>query len=254
VELGQKKGTIREEEKEMIHSVIDFGETYVREIMIPRIDMVAVSHTTPIQEIVELIRKYKYSRIPVFKDRIDNIQGILFAKDLLPFVYGKSADVNILSTIRPTIFIPEKKKIDDLLREFQEKKTNIAIVVDEYGGTSGMVTLEDVVEEIIGEIHDEYDEEEPPVQWLTTDTALVDARINLDDLEEIFSIKFPEERDYDTLGGLIYHLFGDIPDKGSHVSYKNLLFTIELVQGNRIQKVKINRVYKKTSNSEDTSF
>lgn len=239
VEVSEIQGALQEEEKAMIYSIFEFGETAVREIMIPRIDMVAVPIDMRINEVLDLIKKHRFSRMPLYDKRVDNITGIIFAKDLLPFLDKKSANLEVGTLGRPAYFVPERMKIDKLLREFQQRKTNIAIVVDEYGGTAGLVTLEDILEEIVGEIRDEYDFEAPLYRWIDENTLLVNGRMNLDDLEEVVVLGIEEERDYDTLGGFLYSRMGDIPEPQTEVVYNDVKYTIDRVQRNRITRVKI---------------
>jgi len=164
IELGEEKGTIQSEERMMIDSIFEFGETTVKEIMVPRIDMVCIEMHASLKDLIRLIRERGHSRIPVYEGRIDNIRGVIHVKDLIPVLDKSSRDVKLMDLARPAYFVPESKKIDDLLREFQRQKVHMAIVVDEYGGTAGLVTLEDIIEEIVGEIQDEYDKEAPLYQ------------------------------------------------------------------------------------------
>ncbi len=239
VEVSEIRGGLQEEEKAMIYSIFEFGDTFVREIMIPRIDMVAVAASARVNEVIELIKKHRFSRMPLYDKRVDNITGILYAKDLLPYLDRQSTNVEVGMLGRPAYFVPEKMKIDKLMREFQQRKTNIAVVVDEYGGTAGLVTLEDIIEEIVGEIRDEYDFEAPLYRWMDERTLLVNARMNLDDLEEEVVLGIEEERDYDTLAGFLYSRVGEIPAEQQEVVYNEVKYTIDKVQGNRIHRVRI---------------
>ena len=239
IELGEEKGTIQEEEKEMIDSIFEFGETTVREIMVPRIDMVCVEVTTPIEELIGLIQKEGHSRIPIYEERIDNIVGVIHAKDLIPFLANSQKITNLRKLARPAYFIPESKKIDDLLREFQQEKTHMAIVVDEYGGTAGLVTLEDVIEEIVGEIQDEYDQEQPLFKKISENIWLVDAKIDIPEFNETFPEPLPEDEDYESLGGFIFDITGNVPEENEIIQWGNYKFQIEKLEGQRIAEVKV---------------
>ncbi|MCF7805697.1 MAG: hemolysin family protein [Candidatus Marinimicrobia bacterium] len=239
VEVSESQGTLQEQEKEMIYSIFDFGDTFVREIMIPRIDMKAIPTSMKVKEVIDIIKEHRYSRLPLYDKRVDNITGIIFAKDLLPYLGKTAANVQIAMLSRPVYFVPEKMKIDKLLREFQQRKTNIAIVVDEYGGTSGLVTLEDIIEEIVGEIRDEYDFETPMYRWLDQHTILVNARMTLDDLDDVVELDIPEEREFDTLGGFLYSRVGEIPEQKTEIENEGIRYIIDRVHGNRITRVRI---------------
>ncbi len=236
-ELGEEEGTLQEEESDMIQSIFEFKDKMVREIITPRVDMVALQSSTTIDEVMDIINDKQFSKIPVYKDTIDNIKGILYAKDLVPYLMGSRPNVNLVSIARQPFFVPENKRIDELLNEFKSRKTNIAIVVDEWGGTSGLVTLEDVVEEVLGEIRDPYDKDEFFIKQESDGSFLVDASISIYDFEEETEIEFPEEREYDTLGGLIFDFLGDIPKPNEEIEYLNRKFTVINLEGNRIGKI-----------------
>jgi gliding motility-associated protein GldE len=240
VDMGEEKGTLQQDEKEMIHSIFEFGETTVKEIMIPRIDMVCISIDSKLDSLLSLIKKYLHSRIPLYKEKVDNIIGIIYAKDLLPFVNRKSnQNVNLENLARPAYFVPEQKKIDELLREFQSQRIHMAIVVDEYGGTSGIVTLEDIIEEIVGEIQDEHDSELPLYQKITDNEYIVDGGMDLEEINEEIQLNLPTEEGVETLAGFLFGLFGSVPREKQSVSYENIKFVIEKVIRRRITKVKI---------------
>ena len=240
-DISQEQGTLQTEESEMIQSIFDFKDKTVHEIMVPRVDIVGLSKDSAIDIIMDIIKEQQFSKIPIYKDSVDNIKGILYAKDIIPYLLGSRPKINLLSLSRETFFVPEQKKLDDLLLDFKEKRTNIAIVVDEWVGTSGLVTLEDVVEEVIGEIHDPFDKAESGILLADDGSLIVDASISIYDLEEQTDIIFPEseERDFDTLGGLILDLLGDIPQKNDSVEYQNRVYTVKTIESNRINKVHI---------------
>ena len=241
--ISQQKGTLQSEESNMIQSIFDFKDKTVHEIMIPRVDMIALPTNATIDVIMDLIKDQQYSKIPIYKDSIDNIKGILYAKDFIPYLVGSRPNINVLALSREPFFVPEQKSLDDLLLDFKEKRTNIAIVVDEWGGTSGLVTLEDVVEEVIGEVHDQFDKDESNIKKIDENNIIVDASISIYDLEEQTDIVFPdsEDRDFDTLGGLILNLLGEIPNKNDSVKYQNRIYTVKNIEGNRINKVHISQ-------------
>lgn len=241
IEMGEEKGTIHTEEKEMIKSIFAFSATTAKEIMVPRIDMVCLEVSFTVSELVKIVREKGHSRIPVYEERIDNLKGVVHVKDFIPELVNGGDKIDLQKLMRPAFFVPENKKIDDLLREFQQEKIHMAIVVDEYGGTAGLVTLEDVIEEIVGEIQDEHDKEQPLYRILAPGTYLVDGRITIDELNDALPepILQSEEEDYETLGGLIYHITESIPNKSDHVSYLNYDFVVEDIDRQRIKKVKV---------------
>jgi CBS domain containing-hemolysin-like protein len=240
VDFGEEKGTLEEEEKEMIHSIFEFGETSVKEIMIPRIDMISISSTAEIEELLDLIKEYLHSRVPVYTETVDNIVGVVYAKDLLPLMNTKkSQDVSIENLTRPAYFVPEQKKIDDLLREFQSEKIHMAIVVDEYGGTSGLVTLEDIIEEIVGEIQDEYDSDLPLHRQISENIFVVDGSMPLEEINEELKIDLPTEEGVETIGGFLFGLFGSVPKEKEIAKYNRYEFIIEKIVERRIKQVRI---------------
>jgi len=240
-ELGEEEGTLQEEESDMIQSIFDFKGKTVGEIITPRVDIVSLKSDESIDTAMDTIAERQFSKIPIYKDSIDNIKGILYAKDIIPYLMGSRPNVNLQTLAREPFFVPETKPIDDLMEEFKSRKTSIAIVVDEWGGTEGLVTLEDVVEEVVGEIRDPYDQEESNVFKQPDGSFIVDGSITIYDLKEETDIEFPEERDYDTLAGFILDTLTDIPQTGEHVEFNNRVFTVQTVENNRIGKVKIQK-------------
>ena len=241
-ELGEEKGSLDEEESDMIRSIIKFDDKTVREIMTPRVDMLSLPSNSSIDDAMDLISKKQFSKIPLYKDNIDEVNGVIYAKDLVPYLIGSRPNVKLKSISRDVYFVPEQKPIDDLLNDFKEKKISLAIVVDEWGGTSGLVTLEDIVEEVMGEIRDPYDIENSPVSKLNDGSFIVDGKISIYDLEEeIEGMSFPEDRDYDTLGGLILDNLEDIPKEGEIVIHDEWRIKVLDLDGNRITKVQISK-------------
>lgn len=242
-DLGIQHGTLQEEEHGMIHSIAEFGETTVREIMVSRMDMIAIADTASLSDVFNVVREYSYSRYPVYQESLDDIIGLIYAKDLLPLIEKEATnpDTPWLNLCRTDVlYVPETKKIDDLLDEFQLKKTHVAIVTDENSGTEGLVTMEDILEEIVGEIHDETDDDEENqfIQKMDTNTYIINARINLDDLSEALNLSLEWEEDsFDTLAGLILHINEDIPKKGEVILYENLKMTVQSLENHRIEKV-----------------
>ncbi len=224
----------------MIRAVMELGTTAVREVMVPRIDIVAVDAEAHLQEVAETIVRRGYSRIPVYKDTIDNIIGMVHAREVLRLLVDGAGPVKVRDVARPAYFVPETKRVLELLTEMQKHRISVAIVVDEYGGTAGLVTLEDLLEEIVGEIVDEFDMEEEPVQRLSDDEALVDARVSIEVLEELFGVRL-EGEEFETVGGFIYHRLGRMPVTGDQVEVDGLLLRVMSVTGRRIRRVRITR-------------
>ena len=244
--IGEAHGTIEEEERALIHSIVDFGDTSVREIMISRLDMVALSVGASVEDAVDIIKNQGHSRLPLYVEHLDNILGVVYAKDLLKHLTEHPGDTQLDWTrlARPPMFVPVGKMLDDLLKDFQEKRTHIAIVVDEYGGTAGLVTLEDVLEEIVGEIRDEHDDEEVElIEHLSETEYLVDAKIDLDDLFEALALNVDtQDFDFETLGGFMYHLAREIPKKGDSFEHGQVLYEVANVEGHRILQVKVTKL------------
>lgn len=235
--------------REMIRGVINLSRRIVREIMIPRVDIVAVNVDIQLKELVKKVCDAGYSRVPVYKDSIDQIVGVLHAKDLLRFVMGKQGRFNVRRLMKKPFFVPETMPLDDLLREFKKRRLHMAIAVDEYGGFGGIVTLEDILEEIVGEIGDEFDEDEKPeFQKKGKDVYEVDPRMPLEDFCDELGVRLPTD-EFDTLGGFVMDLFGGIPQKDQSVSFENLTFKIMEIEGTRINRISV-VVSKKPAPSE----
>jgi putative hemolysin len=236
------EAVLEEEERQMIHGVVELGETQVKEIMRPRPDMICVQGDATPDQIRELVKECGHSRIPIYDESIDSITGIIHVKDLFLLPAEQEKTVKLSSLAREAYFVPETKKVDELLKEFKRDKIHMAIVVDEYGGTAGLVTMEDILEEIVGEIQDEYDKELPPIQKLDERTYRVDAGVSIEDLNETLGTKI-EETGYETVGGFIYDLVGSVPEQGRKLDYESeegvLSLLVEKVEGQRIKTVKI---------------
>lgn len=236
VTAAQEQDMIEEEEEKLIHSIFEFGDTLVREVMIPRTDMVMLEESASMEEALEVIMESGYSRIPVYRGDFDHIVGVLYAKDLLPYLKRGESDARIKDLLREAYFVPESKKVSELLNELRTLTIHMAIVLDEYGGTSGLVTIEDVLEEIVGEIFDEYDRAVELYERLEDGKYSIDARISIDDLNELLGTRLPAH-EWDTLGGLMYNLMGKIPKQGESVDFEGLRLTAQKVVGRRIHKV-----------------
>jgi len=250
VEAGQEEGLLEQEEQKMIVSIFRLGDTLVREIMIPRIDILALDVNTPIEQTMDALQQSGHSRVPVFRDSVDNILGLLYAKDLLGIWREGKREVSLSDHLRQAYFVPEAKKVDELLAELQAKRIHMAIVVDEYGGVAGLVTLEDIVEEIVGEIRDEYDQAEELVyQAINDDEYLFQGRIDLDDFNDIMGTQLPNS-EADTLSGLIYSRIGRVPTAGDNVQIEGLQLTVEQVSGQRIRKVRAQRLTSISDNGD----
>jgi putative hemolysin len=245
VERGGEQGVLEAEEEQMINAVIELGDRRVHEVMVPRVAIAAVESDATLEQAIELVIEVGHSRIPVYHDSIDEVVGILYAKDLLPYLKPDAGPRPPLrKLLRPPVLVPESMTVDDLLHEFQRRKVHIAVVLDEYGGTAGLVTIEDLLEEIVGEIQDEYDVEEPMVVRLSDHEARVDGRADVDEILELFDLdlKLEDAEEYDTVGGLVYHRIGGVPSPGDAVEVDGLRLTVESTDGRRVGKVLVTRM------------
>ena len=238
LEEGERSGAIDKREHELIKSIFEFTDTTVKEIMVPRTDIFAVDVATPKDRLIHTLIDQGYTRVPVFRDSIDHIVGIIYTKDLLGVLEHR--DIIILQDIlRPPYMVPESKKISVLLRELQKKRQHMAIVIDEFGGTEGIITIEDIIEEIVGEIRDEYDEEHSDVETSSDGTVLVNGGITIHDFNERFSATIPEGADYDTISGFLHMQVGRIPELHEEIKFENISFVISKKNERRIRSVKI---------------
>ncbi len=231
---------LEEDEREMIASVIELGDQPVREVMLPRIDIAAMPAAATVRDVLDKIVETGHSRIPVFEDTIDNITGLIYAKDLLKYLRDGKQDDPVAPLAREPYYVPETKKVDELLHEMQQKRIHLAVVVDEYGGTAGLITIEDLIEEIVGEIQDEYDVEESPIEQVSDTEAVFDARVSIRDVNDTLHLHIADE-DFDTLGGLLYHELGKVPSVGDEVRVDGCLVTVLSTTGRRVRKVRVSK-------------
>jgi len=238
VDVAEEEGVLEEEEGEMIRSIFEFGDTVAREIMVPRIDMKAAEASTSVGDLVDLAVEAGHSRIPIYEGSVDRVTGIFYLKDSLRFLRDGRRDVKVGEIMRPAYFVPESKKVDELLREMQKRRVHVAIIVDEYGGTAGLVTIEDILEEIVGEIQDEFDPEGVMVEHVSEHETIVDAIMTLDDVNDLLSVQLVDE-DVDTLGGFVYAKLGRVPERGDAVEDAGVRLVAEEVEGNRITRVRV---------------
>jgi magnesium and cobalt exporter, CNNM family len=241
VETGEEQGVLREQERDMIQGIFDLSDKQVHDVMIPRTDIRAIDVETPGEKVLEQVVAVGHSRIPVYQGTPDEIVGTLYVKDLFRRLARGEKDVSLRQYLRPAHFVPETKRVDQLLTEMQKNKVHMAIVVDEYGGTAGLVTIEDLVEEIVGEIRDEYESEPELVIPVSEHEALMDGRIPFDDVIEAFDLDLPPSEDYDTLGGYIVHELGRLPRQGEEVRTDGVRFAVETVDGRRVRRVRVTR-------------
>jgi CBS domain containing-hemolysin-like protein len=237
---AREEGIIDKGEDELLRSVVEFGDTVVREIMTPRVAMVCIRKDATIDNLKDLIIREKYSRIPVYKDRVDNVEGMVMAKDIIEYADDKHKGQSIEALVRPVLFVPESMEVADLLKELQKAKQKMAVVVDEHGGVSGLVTMEDLVEEIVGEIQDEYDTEESQIVQNGPDDYTVSGGAEVEEMEELFDLELAED-DFITVGGLVTHALGRLPAKGEVLDIKGLKFEILDIDQKKIKKVRIRK-------------
>ena len=238
--VSEEQGVIEEEERQMIHGIIEIGDKTVREVMVPRTDITAIERSTPLQEIVRIFRERGHTRLPVFEGDLDHIVGLIHGKDLLLALADGQQQIDIETMMRPIKYTPASKKVDELLHQMQTEKVHMMIVLDEYGGTAGLVTLEDLLEEIVGEIRDEYDlAEEEPLVILNDREALVDSRFSMAELNERLELGLEESDDYDSVGGYVYATLGDVPEAGETFKTDGVRWTVDAVNGRRIVRVRL---------------
>jgi CBS domain containing-hemolysin-like protein len=240
-EMGSQEGSIEEGEVELIHSIFEFGDTIVREVMVPRPDIVAIDHGRSLREVQDLVLQHGYSRIPVFREELDDVVGIVYAKDVLKALHQGRSEMPLDDVVREARFVPESKKVAELLREMQQQKFHIAMVSDEHGSVAGLVTLEDLLEELVGEISDEYDRDEPLAEPVGDGVYRVDGKMAIDEVNELLDVRLPQD-EWDTVAGLVLGLFGNIPTEGQEIKFDGLEFKAEKVKGRRIAKVLITRL------------
>ncbi len=248
IDLGSRQGVLDDVKRQLLNSVLEFSDLLVRETMVPRTKVIGIEKGASFDEVMRVVNESEHSRIPVYDEDLDNVIGILYVKDFVRELQcGAPPDFQLEKHVRPPFFVPELMKISRLLREFQKRKTHLAVVVDEFGGTSGVVTLEDVVEEIVGEIQDEYDIEEKPIKAMPGPGGgfLADGAASLRDVEEVLGVEFPEEGDYETLGGFLAAVVGKMPTQGSVIVWRGFTFTVRAADERRIQKVEITRIKEK---------
>jgi CBS domain containing-hemolysin-like protein len=238
VTMETERGVLEEEEKEMIHSIFAFGDRVAREVMVPRIDIVGVQRNDTIEAALKIAAERGYTRLPVYHASLDHVVGLLHIRDLVPAVQSGQLETRVWRLMRQPYFVPETKKVAELLQELRLRRQSLAIVLDEYGGTAGLVTLEDLLEEIVGEIYDEYDVESPAVQQIAADTYIVDGRMSVHDVEDLLETALPEG-DFDTVAGLLYDHVGRVPALGDTLGHEHLTFSVEQLARHRISKVRI---------------
>lgn len=242
IDMGTEEGVLEEDEQEMIHGVISFGELMAKEVMVPRTDLVCLAANATLKDAVDVANKSGYSRLPVYEGNQDNVIGVLYAKDLLKVLSDGQTTGGIRDLLRECVYIPQTNTLDDVLTELQDKRVHLAVVVDEYGGTSGIVTMEDLLEEIVGEIFDEYDRSREAIRPVNENVAFVDARVHVDDVNEALGTDIPEDEAFETIGGFVYQSLGRLAEEGEEFEAHGVRVRIEKVSNRRILRVKIRRV------------
>ena len=247
---------LNEEEREMIRSIFDLSETTVDEIMVPRINIVAIDINSDLTTVLKVVKEEGHSRIPIYKDTIDQINGILYVRDIIPWLTEhKMEEWNLSAILKKCHYVPMGKKVNDLMTEFKVKHLHLAVIVDEYGGTAGIVTMEDILEEIVGDIQDEYDEEKPEIIQIEENVYLVDPHVDLSDLNDELNVNLDDEdADYNTLSGLIYHEYGDVPQEGTQFEYAGLRITVLKMDNQRIEQVKVEALQRTDKSSAAEPF
>jgi CBS domain containing-hemolysin-like protein len=250
--MGEEEGVIKSSERLMIHRIFEFGDTLVRDVYVPRADMVRVRFDTTIEELTNIMRETGHSRFPVYGKTVDDIRGVVYAKDFTRYFRRGLNTMPISLFVRPAYYVPETKKVRDLLREFQSGRLHMAIVVDEHGGTAGLVTLEDLIEEVVGEIFDEYDVRTKELERLPDGSLRVDARMRLDNLSAILGRRV-DSRECDTVGGLVYDLLEHVPAPNESVEYEGFRFTVEDIKNRRIRTVRVSSISEQGTDREPPS-
>lgn len=238
VNVSYKEGVLEGEEKDMIYNVFDFSDSQVNDVMVPRTEIVAIDVDLPYEEIIKIINKEQYSRIPVYENTIDNIIGILYVKDLLFMDVNKESPFDLRKYIRQPYFTPEYKSIKELFKEMRTNRNHMVVIIDEYGGTEGIVTIEDVVEEIVGDIEDEYDKKIKEIEVIKEDEYLVNGNVRIDTINELIGTHI-ESEDFDTIAGFVIGIIDRLPEAGEEIEYENIRFIIENIDRNRIKKIRI---------------
>ena len=250
VNVGEEEGVIQQEEEELIHSIFEFGDTVVREVMVPRPYITAVEDDITVAEAADIALRTGHTRLPIYKETIDAVTGVVTVQDMMRALRQGGEHQPVTQVMRPVHYVPETKKVDELLRELQKVRMHLAIVVDEYGGTAGLVTIEDLIEEIVGEIQDEYDVEPPMIQHVSNQEVHVDARVPLDDINDLLNVNW-EAEDSDTIGGFVYEQLGRIPEPGENVQIGDFVITVLSIEGARLKQLSIVRATPPEGASEE---